>query len=373
MFVKYNGVLRGVDGRVPFLVKGMVKLCCAAGVSKQFEANKLSFGEVLPKLNTYTTTLHAINSAIVKLSKLTFAGKVYRGVSGLALPPEFWAANIFGVKGGIDGAFMSTTSHRDVAMSYAASGGKGIVFEVPSRARDAVRPAHWHRGARHARRGCGAGRRVRRLIYRPPHPDLLALLHSLRPARSAHHDSPFYLPRRVALSVNLASLTIDQVLSKRQKVVADMCTQLALKARQKAQTEEWALLRTGGNEKEDVPTAVEAFLEQHLMSLAKKKPEHYNENEPLGEAIQEAVALVDILEGWPQGLRALSDMMKVTTEALVTSTEPIRLPEKELTQQMAEGLCALMWVRPTLEITLDGCTLSSPKCLVVLARTLRPT
>jgi hypothetical protein len=156
-------------------------------------------------------------------------------------------------------------------------------------------------------------------------------------------------------------------------VVADMCTQLALKARQKAQTEEWALLRTGGNEKEDVPTAVEAFLEQHLMSLAKKKPEHYNENEPLGEAIQEAVALVDILEGWPQGLRALSDMMKVTTEALVTSTEPIRLPEKELTQQMAEGLCALMWVRPTLEITLDGCTLSSPKCLVVLARTLRPT
>jgi NLR family CARD domain-containing protein 3 len=108
----------------------MVKLCCASDVSDQYEAGTLSFEQVEHKLNRYSTTLHAINSAIVKLSKLTYAGTVYRGVSGLALPPEFWVANEFGVKGGIDGAFMSTTSHREVALSYAASGGKGIVFEI---------------------------------------------------------------------------------------------------------------------------------------------------------------------------------------------------------------------------------------------------
>ena len=38
--------------------------------------------------NLYTTTLHVINSAVVKLSQLTHIGKVYRGVSGY-LPSSF--------------------------------------------------------------------------------------------------------------------------------------------------------------------------------------------------------------------------------------------------------------------------------------------
>ena len=88
-------------------------------------------------LNTYTTSLHAINSAVVKMGKLTVATKVYRGISGRnchapsrqtcrktppnstptcahahmhgrfsfsgrVLPKEFWEANKFGVKGGIE-------------------------------------------------------------------------------------------------------------------------------------------------------------------------------------------------------------------------------------------------------------------------------
>ena len=130
LFVKYNGVLRGIDGKVPFLVSQMVGYCCSEGVSAQFKKGELTYEQVLPHVNKYTTTLHAINSAIVKLSKLTYAGKVYRGVSGMALPPEFWEPNAFGVKGGIDGAFMSTTVNYDVAMAYAASGGKGFVFEI---------------------------------------------------------------------------------------------------------------------------------------------------------------------------------------------------------------------------------------------------
>lgn len=60
-FVKYNGVLRGVNSPVPFLKEQFEKLC---------------------KGNLYTTTLHIINSCIVKLSKLTAAQRVYRGYSG---------------------------------------------------------------------------------------------------------------------------------------------------------------------------------------------------------------------------------------------------------------------------------------------------
>ena len=47
------------------------------------------------------------------------------------LPKEFWVVNEFGVKGGIESAFMSTTLNQQVAVSYAASGdGAGVVFEI---------------------------------------------------------------------------------------------------------------------------------------------------------------------------------------------------------------------------------------------------
>ena len=86
-------MLRGLDGKVGFLVDKMVEYCCAEEVQVRFKAAELTFKEVLPMLNRYTTTLHAINSAIIKLSKLTVAHKVYRGISGMGLPNEFWIHN----------------------------------------------------------------------------------------------------------------------------------------------------------------------------------------------------------------------------------------------------------------------------------------
>ena len=66
--------------------------------------------EAKRSLNKYTTTLHGINSAIIKLSKLTRATKIYRGIAGMKLPDEFWTPNEFDVRGGIESAFMSTSS-----------------------------------------------------------------------------------------------------------------------------------------------------------------------------------------------------------------------------------------------------------------------
>ena len=50
----------------------------------------------------------------------------------MALPDTFWLANEYGVRGGIENAFMSTTLDRRVAMGYAAGDGSkiGIVIEV---------------------------------------------------------------------------------------------------------------------------------------------------------------------------------------------------------------------------------------------------
>ena len=62
--------------------------------------------------------------------KLTCAATVYRGVSGL-LPDQFWTPNHWGVRGGVENGFMSTTLDREVAMNYAASsGGASVVYQI---------------------------------------------------------------------------------------------------------------------------------------------------------------------------------------------------------------------------------------------------
>ena len=50
----------------------------------------------------------------------------------MKLPDEFWEANKYGVKGGVEAAFMSTTLEVNVAMGYAAGDGSkmGIVLEI---------------------------------------------------------------------------------------------------------------------------------------------------------------------------------------------------------------------------------------------------
>mgnify|MGYP001351022466 FL=1 len=50
----------------------------------------------------------------------------------MKLPDEFWEANKYGVKGGVEAAFMSTTLEVAVAMGYAAGDGSkmGIVLEI---------------------------------------------------------------------------------------------------------------------------------------------------------------------------------------------------------------------------------------------------
>ena len=66
--------------------------------------------------NTYTTTLHCINSAILKLGKLMTAGKVYRGVAKGVLPPEFWKPNALRFRGGVEYAFLSATRDREARL-----------------------------------------------------------------------------------------------------------------------------------------------------------------------------------------------------------------------------------------------------------------
>ena len=174
-----------------------------------------------------------------------------------------------------------------------------------------------------------------------------------------------------AFSVNLTALTLEQVLSKRRKVVEDMCEQLAIRARHAAQLDEWAIL---------LPSkAVDAFLDERLMPVAKREPEHYNDNAPLGSAIQEAVAMTDILDGWPNKLKALAEVAgeaPTTVEELVRSEGTLALSLKgDARIEVVHGICALLWARSKdapLSLDLSGRSVGA-EGLAALGRAMTPT
>lgn len=71
--------------------------------------------------NMYSTTIGLIVSGILKLcrvAKMPEGGAVYRGLSGLALPPEFFERDQQGFSGGVEPSFMSTTTSDEVAREY---------------------------------------------------------------------------------------------------------------------------------------------------------------------------------------------------------------------------------------------------------------
>ena len=72
--------------------------------------------------NSFTTTIHVLVSAIMKLTRVTKFGeddRLYRGTGGrMALPLRFSQADEHGCKGFTEWGFMSTTSNKAVAIQY---------------------------------------------------------------------------------------------------------------------------------------------------------------------------------------------------------------------------------------------------------------
>ena len=236
LFMKYNAVLRGMDSRVEFLRREFKRLC---------------------RGNRYTTTLHVINSSLVKLSKLSVAVKVYRGISGRTLPSEFWSANEFGVKGGIESAFMSTTVDRTVALGYAAGGGAGVVFELQQGMID---------------RGADIS-----FLSQYPHEQevLFSPLTGLEVQSSRVEGSVIVVT--VKPSVNLTARTIEQVVAQRRKLLEEMKDGMEGEVRAELASEQIGKLSSVARE-----TLIDMCIgefESDAAALMNKAPEWYNKNE----------------------------------------------------------------------------------------------
>ena len=113
MYLKYNPVLRFHSG-----VKFLQDECVKYKLGRWADATQTKFEWTLSPTR-YATTIHTINSMVIKLSKLTVAAPVFRGVAGMRLPKTFFKKDKYGISGGCDYGFMSTTGDRAVAEQYA--------------------------------------------------------------------------------------------------------------------------------------------------------------------------------------------------------------------------------------------------------------
>ena len=104
-------------------------------------------------------------------------------------------------------------------------------------------------------------------------------------------------------TINLNALTLEQVVSKRRKIVRDMADQLVLRATSVAAREAtWAELRDA---RPQLSLQVASCLRSALDELSGREPEHFNDDERLGESIRRAVDSATGVGGWAAGIRAV--------------------------------------------------------------------
>ena len=113
-FQKYNQHLRGLsEARTEKAAQGVGAPPLTLGGTRRAMRAKQE--------RRYTTTIHAIASALKKVARVTpipKGGKVYRGMSGVRLPAAFEKLDQYGCRGGVDLAFMSTSTSKEQALKY---------------------------------------------------------------------------------------------------------------------------------------------------------------------------------------------------------------------------------------------------------------
>ena len=112
------------------------------------------------------------------------------------------------------------------------------------------------------------------------------------------HDS-LVVVIECAFSINLSALTLEQVVSKRRKVVMDMdANVLADFTRSLDKDEAWAALGEVCNMK-----SVSDYLKSVLEPLHSQGAEYYNDDAKLGGAINDAVFRANAVRGWAGGMQ----------------------------------------------------------------------
>ena len=150
--------------------------------------------------NLYTTTLHVISSAVLKLGKLTRANKVYRGISRKTVPQKLKVKDkMSNTRGGVEYGFLSCSLVKKEALKYATLGKTQtpLLLEIQQGMIDRGADLSWL-----------SQYPLEQEVMFPPLTGLEFLYHSV--------EDGHVLVVTVRPSVNLRSLTFEQVVAKMQ-------------------------------------------------------------------------------------------------------------------------------------------------------------
>jgi hypothetical protein len=180
-------------------------------------------------------------------------------------------------------SFLSTTLDRDVALNYAAGaageGKPGVLFEIQQGLVDRGASLTWLSQYPHEQEIC----------FGP--------LTGLEVHDASVDGSVLVLSMR--LNVNLQALTIEQVVSKRRKLCADMCSNMEAELSHEVRGQGWEVLRSLVPA---APARAMRSLEAQLNSFSTQPPEYYNDDQKLGAAIKGAVDAKSFVTKWPKSL-----------------------------------------------------------------------
>ena len=310
---------------------------------------------------------------IIKGSRLTKATPVYRGMSSGRLPSHFYEKNEDGVCGGVELGFSSTTEDCKVAQTYAAKGKESTLIEVLQGMVD---------------RGCNIGwlsqfSHEKEILFPP-------LMAFMVVGTRVDKEIPRTLIVEARFTLNMLSLTLDKVISKRRKLISDMKDQMkesfiwSFKKPGSEWTRSGALNNSNATDTMSIASYAHRWVQGaglgtrllkhagrvtndggvddalHFLDadgaarflecfdrVAAHAPEYFNKDENLGDSVQHAVALSTILEGWPEGLKLLEERLKRVERRLshLVNEPMLKLPEgiDELSSGEAHGLLALAW------------------------------
>lgn len=216
-----NRLLEGIDSSPLLLVEAFGGRLYTGPMYAKYNDLLRGFGKALAgcKSNKYVSTTHAINSCIIKTSKLTRASSLYRGVAGRGLPLHFFEPNAQGVRGGVECAFLSATTNRAVALSYAErQAGPRVLFELKQGMVDRGADVQWL-----------SQYPFENEILLPP---LTAIeVHGTRVDQGA-------LVVQASLRVSVVSETVEQVVLKRRRMLERLEDAVRLEVREALTTDD---------------------------------------------------------------------------------------------------------------------------------------
>ena len=158
----------------------------------------------------------------------------------------------------------------------------------------------------------------------------------------------------VSLSVNLTAQTIEQVVSKRRKLMTDMADNIAITSTMVAQTSPgWAPLRQAMGDDAAVEAAsglLRGWLRQRVDS---EPPEFYNVNANLVDGAAMVLGVAEAVEGWGDGLQLVLDEFCALNKARYTLADLLALDSLDLSRrkigvEAAYGVAALVYLSASL-------------------------